>query len=68
LIRLYLEYVLGYMVAIRQADLGGLEAVRCLGALATWAMSALSQKCRQCLLEIADCVEALERKVSDRIA
>lgn len=41
MVRLYLEYVLGYVKAIRQAPTGVVESGRCLAEVAAWLLSCL---------------------------
>lgn len=41
MIRIYAEYVLGYVKAIRQAHLGVIETSRCLAEVAGWMLSCL---------------------------
>ena len=41
MIRMYLEYIFGYVNAIRQAHLGAIESGRCLAKVAGWILSCL---------------------------
>jgi hypothetical protein len=45
--RMYVEYVLGYLTAIRQARLGGVESVRCLAEVSGWLLSCVRPEHRR---------------------
>jgi glycosyltransferase involved in cell wall biosynthesis len=45
--RMYAEYVLGYLKAIRQARLGGVESARCFAEVSGWLLSSLSPGLRR---------------------
>lgn len=61
MIRLYLEYVLGYVTAIRQAPTGVVESGRCLAEVAGWLLSSLSPWRRRRSLESAHPMPATPR-------
>ena len=65
MIRMYLEYVLGYVKAIRQAPLSVIESGRCLAEVAGWMLSCLWPGRKRRSLESANPMTGARPRATD---